>query len=117
METTFPFGGRREVGFSAIINQARAGGKYRIERNAGPLQGNSPEKGDIEVGSSPGAEVRDIESFYRVECTKRAPLICRWFQLSVDLFRQHGLMIPVMHDENRPVREAACQLGFEPLPG
>ena len=66
METTLPLGSRREVGFSAIIKQARAGGKYRVKRNARPLQGNGSEKGDIEIGAPSGAEMGDIQGFDRI---------------------------------------------------
>ena len=117
MEATFPFGGRREVGFSAIIKQARARCKDRIKRNARPLQGDSSEKGDVEVGGLSGTEIRDIEGFYRKECTKRMPPISPMFQPSIELLRQHGLMVAIVHDENRPVREAACQPGSLHLPG
>ena len=40
MESTFPFGDRCEVGFSAVFKQARPGGKNRIKREACSLQGN-----------------------------------------------------------------------------
>jgi hypothetical protein len=47
MESAFPFGGRRKVGFPAIIEQASTRGKYRIKREAGLLQSDSSKKGDI----------------------------------------------------------------------
>src|SRR3954452_21148580 len=117
MKSAFPFGGRCEVGFSAISKQARARGKYRIERNARPLQGNRSEKGDIEVGSPSRAELGHVQGLYRIECTKRASPISRLFQVPVDLFRQYGLMVPVVQDQHRPPGRAACQPGSERLPG
>jgi hypothetical protein len=54
MESTFPFGGRCEVGFTAIIKQARTRGKYWIKREACALQSDSSKKGEIEVGPRPG---------------------------------------------------------------
>ena len=117
MESTFPFGGRRKVGFAAIIKQARTRGKYRIKRKARPLQGNGSEKSDIEVRAPSGAEVGDIQGLYRIECTKRTPPISRAFQLPIDPSRQHGLMVPVVHDQNGPPGKIACQPGLELLPG
>lgn len=61
VESAFPFGGRRKVGFPAIIEQAGAGRKYRIKREARPLQSNSSKKSDIEVRAPTGeGRRRDI---------------------------------------------------------
>jgi hypothetical protein len=86
MESPFPFGGRRKVGFPAIIKQASARGKYRIKREAGLLQSDSSKKSDIEVRAPSGPKVlrREIQSLYRIKCAKRAPRICLAFQLSID---------------------------------
>src|SRR4029079_12756022 len=42
MEAALPFGGRCKVGVTAIVEQAGAGGKYRIERQTRLLQGDGP---------------------------------------------------------------------------
>jgi hypothetical protein len=65
MESTFPFGGRCEVGFTAIIKQARTRGKYWIKREACALQSDSSKKGEIEVGAPSRPKVGDIQSLYR----------------------------------------------------
>jgi hypothetical protein len=49
MESAFPFGGRPKVGFPAMVKQGRSGGKYRIKRETCLLQGDSPEKSNIQV--------------------------------------------------------------------
>ena len=117
MESTFPFGGRCEIGFSAIIKQARTRGKYWVKRDACPLQCDSSKKGDIKVGAPSRAQMGDIQGLYRIKRAKRAPTICRAFQVSIDPLRQYGLMVPVVHHQNRPAGKTVCQLGSELLPG
>src|SRR3569832_2298928 len=102
MKSAFPFGGRSKVGISAIIEQACACGKYRVERKAGPLQRDGPEKSNVEISAAPGAEVRDIQRLYCIECAKHAPAICRVLQLPLDPSRQDGLVVPIVHDQNGP---------------
>src|SRR6266550_9514714 len=56
MESALLFGGRRKVGFPAMVKQAGAGGKYRIKRQTCLRQSDSPKKSDIQVPARPGNE-------------------------------------------------------------
>src|SRR6185369_6916345 len=56
MELALPFGRRCEVGFPAMLKQAGAGGKYRIERQARLLQRHGPKKSNIEVRTLSGGQ-------------------------------------------------------------
>ena len=88
MKSAFPLGGGGKVGFSAVVQQARARGKYRVKRNAGSLQSDSSQKGDIEVvAPSRAVEVGGIQGFDRIECPKRAPPFSGFFLLLFVLFR------------------------------
>src|SRR5579859_2079814 len=84
MESAFPFRGRCKIGFAAIIKQARTGGKYRIKREACPLQSDRSKKSDIEVRPSSRARVRAIQSLYRIKCAKQTPPIFRARQVPID---------------------------------
>jgi hypothetical protein len=79
MESTFPFGGRRKVGFPTIIKQARTRGEYWIKREACPLQSNCSKKSDIEIRATASVNVGDIQSLYRIKCAKRTSPISRAF--------------------------------------
>src|SRR5690349_10284616 len=117
METTFPLRGRCEVGFAAIIQQARTRGEYGIEREAGPLQSHRSKKRDIEVGASPGAEMGDIQRLYRIKGAERTPPILRTLQLPIDPPRQDGLVVAIVKHQNGAARKIACELCLELPPG
>src|SRR5437868_5713146 len=71
VESALPFGSRRKVGFPAIIQQTGAGRKYRIKRQARPLQSYGSKKSDVEVRAPPNERRgRDIQTLYRIECAK-----------------------------------------------
>src|SRR4051812_2550760 len=56
MELALPLGRRCEVGFPAMLEQAGACGKYRIERQARLLQRHGPKKSNIEVRTLSGGQ-------------------------------------------------------------
>jgi hypothetical protein len=68
MESAFPIRARRKVGFPAIVQQAGAGRKYRIKREACALQSHSSEKSDVEICGPSWAEMlrRDIQRLNRI---------------------------------------------------
>ena len=102
-----------------MVQQAGAGGKYRIKRQTGLLQGDSPEKSDIQVRARPGNKAigDDIEKLDGVKCPERAPRIVGEFELPIDLSRHDGLVIPVVHDEHWTFGKFRCQLVLEAFPG
>ncbi len=93
-----------------MFEQARARGKYRIERQPGLLQGNGPEKGNIEIRTRSGNKAvgANIQRFDRVEGTELAPRILGEFELPVDPLRHDGLMISVVYDEHGTFRKVAA---------
>ena len=56
MESAFPFGGRCKVGFPAMLEQAGAGGKYRIKRQTCLLQRYGAKKSNIQVRPRSGSK-------------------------------------------------------------
>src|SRR5215213_1498510 len=102
MESALSFGRRCKVGFPAMLEQAGAGGKYRIERQAGLLQRDGAKKSNIQVRpwSGSGAVREDVQRLHRIKCAERAPRIVGKLELPIDSLRQYGLMVPVVHDEN-----------------
>src|SRR4051794_26436044 len=77
MELALPFGRRCKVGFSAMLKQAGAGGKYRIERQARLLQRHGPKKSNVEVRTLSGGQAirADVQRLHRIKCAERAPRI------------------------------------------
>src|SRR5215216_1415319 len=119
MESALLFGRRRKVGFPAMLKQAGAGGKYRIERQTCLLQGDGPEKSNIKVRTRSGSKAirGDVERLDRIKRAECAPRIVGEFELPIDPLRQYGLMVAVVHDENRTFGKIRCQLTPEPFPG
>src|SRR6185312_894863 len=56
MEAALPFGGRCKVGFPAMVKQAGASGKYRIERQTCLLERYGPKKSNIQVRTRSGSK-------------------------------------------------------------
>lgn len=83
------------------------------------MQGYSSKKSDIKVRAAFGAKVLrgDIRSFYRIKCAKRAPRIPREFKLPIDLSRQYGLVISIVHNQHWSPWKIVCQLGAKCLSG
>ena len=102
-----------------MVKQAGAGGKYRIERQTCLLQGDGAKKSNIEVRPRSGSKTvrEDVQRLHRIKCAERAPRIVGELELPIDPLRQYGLMIPVVHDENRTFGKIRCQLKLEPFPG
>ena len=57
VETAFPFRRRREIGFAALLEQGRAGGKNLVKRQTRLLQGDGPKKSNIQVRAASGNQV------------------------------------------------------------
>ena len=58
-----------------MLEQAGAGGKYRIERQTCLLQGDGPKKSNIQVRTRSGSKTigKDVQRLYRIKCAERAP--------------------------------------------
>ena len=102
-----------------MLKQAGAGGKDRIKRQTCLLQGDGPKKSNIQIRTRSGSQAigQAVERLYRIKCAERAPRIVGELELPIDPLGQYGLMIPVVHDENRTLGKAPCQLKLEPFPG
>ena len=118
MEAALPFGGRCKVGVPAMLQQAGAGGKYRIERQARLLQRNGAKKSDIEVRPRSGSSAvrADVQRLYRIKCAERAARIVGQVELPINPLRHDGLMVPVVHDENRTFWKIRRQRKLDPFP-
>lgn len=101
-----------------MLQQAGAGGKDRIERQARLLQRDGAKKSNIEVRSRSGslAVREDVQLFYRIKCTERAARIVGEVELPIDPLRHHGLMVPVVHDDHWTSWKSRRQRKLEPLP-
>ena len=119
MESALLFGRRCKVGFPAMLKQAGAGGKDWIEREARLLQRNGAKKSNIEVRPRSWSETfgAGVQRLHRIKCAERAPRIVREFELPIDPLRHYGLMVSVVHDENRTFWKIRCQRKLEPFPG
>ena len=69
-----------------MLEKARARGKDLIERQAGLLQGDGPEKSDIQVRAAPGNNSAGavIQGFDGIEGAKLAARIDRQFEFCLD---------------------------------
>jgi len=78
-----------------MLEQAGAGSKDRIERQARLLQRDGAEESNIEVRPRSGSRAvrADVQLFYRIKCAKRAARIVGQIELPIDPFRHHGLMV------------------------
>src|SRR2546429_7481101 len=119
MESALLLGGRRKIGFPAMVKQAGAGGKYRIKRQTCLLQGDGPKKSNIQIRTRSGSKAirEDVQRLDRIKCAESAPRVVGEFELPIDPLRHDRLMIPVVHDENRTFGKIRCQLKLEPFPG
>ena len=102
-----------------MLEQARARGKDRIERQAGLLQGHCPKKGNIQVRAVPGSKSTGavIQSFHGIERAELAPRVYAQLEFSLDPPRHYGLMISVVYNQCRTFGKAGGKLGLEPAPG
>ena len=102
-----------------MLEQAGAGGKDRIERQARLLQRNGAKEGNIEVRPRSWSQTigAGVERLYRVKCTERAPRIVGELELPIDPLCQYGLMVPVVHDEHWTLGKMVRQLTLQPFPG
>src|SRR3954454_15397596 len=67
VKATLAFRRRGEIAVAALLQQAGTGGEHAIQRQAGLLRGDGPQKGDVEISALAGADRIDIEKFHRVE--------------------------------------------------
>lgn len=100
-----------------MLEKARARGENLVKRQTGLLQGDCPEKCDIEVrtpsrNKSTGAA---IQRFHSIERTELAPRIHGEFEFRLDPPCHDGLMISVVY--NQRGTSGGRKPGPEPVPG
>jgi hypothetical protein len=101
VKAALSFRGRREIGVAAMLEQAGARGKHPVKRQACLLQGDRPQKSDIQICALPGHQsVRgDIQSLDSIEGAELASWIRRELAFRFDPPRHHRLMIAVVQNK------------------
>src|ERR1700731_4403470 len=119
VETALPFRRRREVGFAAMLKQARARGKNLVQWQPGLLQRDGPEKSNIQVPAPPGNETIGavVQGFHGIERAELTPCVGRELELSLDPPFHDRLMLSVVHDQRWTPGKTGCEPGLEPVPG